>query len=254
MPPALSAACLRLCLTDQHYTALNSLHVTGVAADSVLASGFVMAAEGESCQATCSGASQTVAFLNNFYTDASTYVCAANINQAWVTGYQTTQPSCAATYNGETVNATSYACLCLTAQQTPGLEPSTGTQSCEQTCAQTLQGQIGTAVKADADLPLYACLPTTEAGIRNRFGTANNQAVSYTPGAVASELSSAAGVEPLDSNSIACSSAAVSSTTDYSCFCTFQPQTASPATVSPATTSSGSGTTSTATAGRKLLL
>ena len=224
--------------------------ITGVTADPVLGPGFVVASEGASCQATCSGASQTPASLNNFYTDAPTYLCTTNINnEAWVPGYQTSKPLCAATYNGNTVNASSYACLCLSSQQTPGLEPSTGSQSCEQTCAQTLQGEFGTAVRTDASLPLHACLPSTEAGVHNRFGLANDQSVSYTEGTVASGLSKAAGVEPLDGYSIPCSSAALPSTTDYSCFCTFEPQTAT-----PAVSSSSNESSSVATAGRKLLL
>lgn len=251
---------------------------TGVAAAPALGSGFVVAASGESCEATCSGAAQTPGFLNSFYTGDSTYMCAANIDdEAWVPGYQTTEPHCSATYNGNTVNATSYACLCLSPEQTPGLEPSTGGQSCGQTCQQVLQGQIGTAVKTDADLPLYACLPTSEAGKRNRFGVADDQSVPYTQGAVASDLAEAAGVAPLDENTISCNSAALSSTTDYSCFCTFEPQTpsgsssssssssssasdgaSSSASSSAASSSSSAGssmanTSSISTAGRKLL-
>ena len=228
---------------------------TGVAAAPTLGSGFVVAASGESCEATCSGASQTPGFLNSFYTGASTYMCAANINdEAWVPGYQTTEPHCSATYNGNTVNASSYACLCLSPEQTPGLEPSTGGQSCEQTCQQVLQGQAGTAVRTDADLPLYACLPTTEAGVRNRFGVANDQSVAYTQGAVASDLSEAAGVAPLDENTIPCNSASLSSTTDYSCFCTFEAQASSSSGGESSSSSSSSESGSTATAGRKLLL
>lgn len=186
-------------------------------------------------------------------------MCAANINdEAWVPGYQTTKPHCSATYNGNTVNATSYACLCLSPDQTPGLEPSTGGQSCEQTCQQVLQGQTGTAVRTDADLPLYACLPTSEAGLHNRFGNANDQSVHYTQGAVASDMSKAAGVVPLDENTISCNAAGLSSTTDYSCFCTFeetQTSSSSSADSGAGSSSSSSGSTSSVSAaGRKLLL
>lgn len=245
---------------------------TGVAAEPVLGNGFVVAASGERCEATCSGAAQKPGFLNSFYTGDSTYMCAANIDdEAWVPGYQTTEPHCSATYKGNTVNATSYACLCLSPEQTPGLEPSTGGQSCEQTCQQVLQGQVGTAVKTDADVPLYACLPTSEAGKRNRFGVANDQSVPYTQGAVASDMAEAAGVTPLDDNTISCNSAALSSTTDYSCFCTFEPLSgsssssssangggSSSASSSAASSSSSAGssmadTSSISTAGRKLL-
>ena len=225
----------------------------GVTAAPELGSGFVVANRGESCEATCSGASQTPGFLNSFHTGHSTYMCAANVNdEAWVPGYQTTEPHCSAIYNGNTVNATSYACLCLSPEQTPGLEPSTGGQSCEQTCQQVLQGQTGTAVRTDAALPLYACLPTSEAGMHNRFGNANGQSVSYTQGAVASDLSEAAGIALLDENMIPCDSAALSSTTDYSCFCTYESQTSSSSSAS-SSASSGATTSSVSTAGRKLL-
>ena len=220
---------------------------TGVAAEPVLGTGFVAAASGERCEATCSGAAQTAGFLNSFYTGDSTYMCAANIDdEAWVPGYQTTEPHCSATYNGNTVNATSYACLCLAPEQTPGLEPSTGGQSCEQTCQQMLQGQVGTAVRTDADLPLYACLPTSEAGKRNRFGVANDQNVPYTQGAVASDLAEAAGVTPLEENTISCNSAALSSTTDYSCFCTFEPLSGSSSSSSSSSSNAGGGASSSA--------
>lgn len=170
-------------------------------------------------------------------------MCAANVDdEAWVPGYQTTEAHCSAIYKGNTVNATTYACLCLSPEQTPGLQPSTGGQSCEQTCQQELQGQTGTAVRTDADLPLFACLPTSEAGMHNRFGVADDQSVPYTQGPVASQLTDAADFASLDQNTIPCNSAGLSSTDDYSCFCTFEVQTppASPPSVS--------------TAGRKLLL
>ena len=252
LPPGSSSGChiLPTFLLDISCRVLPMEFSAGVTAAPVLGPGFVIAAPGATCQATCSSNSQTPAFLNNFFTDASTYLCAANFSgQAWVPGYQTTEPHCAAVYNGNAVNATSYACLCLTPQQTPGLEPSTGAQSCDQTCAQTLEGQIGTAVRTDVSTPLYTCLPSSEAGVHNRFGVADDQIMPYTPGVVASDLSAAAGVEPVDENSIPCSTAALPSTTDYSCFCTFQPPSGSP-TVS----SSSSASTSTATAGRKLFL
>jgi len=208
-----------------------------------------VAAEGATCQDTCTAVSQTAAFLNNFYTDASTCLCAANISdQGWVAGYQTTSPVCTTTYNGAATNATQYACLCLSSEQTPGLEPSTGAQSCEQTCATTLEGEVGTAVRTDQSLPSYACLPGVEAGLHNRFGYANDQTVSYTPGTVAAGLEAAAGVEPEEA--IPCVAAGVSTTTTYSCFCTFEPQT--PA-ATPAT-SSTSESDSVAIAGCKLLL
>lgn len=202
----------------------------------------MIANSGESCESTCSGASQTPGLLNNFYTGASTYMCAANIDdEAWVPGYQTKEAHCSAVYKGDTVNATTYACLCLSPEQTPGLQPSTGGQSCEQTCQQELQGQTGTAVRTDADLPLFACLPTSEAGLHNRFGVADDQSVPYTQGPVDSQLTDAAGFASLDTNTFPCNSAGLSSTNDYSCFCTFEVQTppASP---------------SVSTAGRKLLL
>lgn len=221
---------------------LIAVTASGVAAAPALGRGFVVAASGESCDSTCSGDSKTPAFLNNFYTGAFTYMCAANINdEAWVPGYQTTEAHCSATYNGDTVNATTYACLCLSPEQTPGLQPSTNGQSCEQTCQQELQGQVGTAIKPDDDTPLFACLPTSEAGMHNRFGVAADQSVRYTPGPVSSDLQAAAGVTPLDENTIPCNSAALSSTTDYSCFCTFEAQTPS-------------ASASVSMAGRKLLL
>lgn len=230
---------------------------SGVAAAPALGRGFVVADSGESCESTCSGASQTPGFLNSFYEpDASTYMCAANIDdQAWVPGYQTTEPHCSVTYNGDTVNATTYACLCLLPEQTPGLQPSTGGQSCQQTCQQELQGQVGTAVRTDADTPLFACLPTSEAGMRNRFGVAADQSVSYTPGPVSSEMQKAAGVTPLDENMIPCNSAGLPSTTDYSCFCTFEvpAPSESPSTPSESLTPP-SESASVSTAGRKLLL
>ncbi|KAL0041428.1 hypothetical protein WJX79_003051 [Trebouxia sp. C0005] len=93
----------------------------------VLGTGFVVAAEGATCQQTCTASSLTPAFLNNFYTDASTYLCAANVSgKAWIAGYQTAAPVCTTTYNSAVINATQYACLCLTSEQTPGLESSTG--------------------------------------------------------------------------------------------------------------------------------
>ena len=238
------------------------LPCAGVTAAPALGTGFVVAASGESCEATCSGASQTPGFLNSFYTGDSTYMCAANVNdEAWVPGYQTTEPHCSATYNGISVNATSYACLCLSPEQTPGLEPSTGGQSCEQTCQQVLQGQTGTAVRTDGDHPLYACLPTSEAGMHNRFGNANDLSVPYTLGAVASDLAEAAGVAALADDTIPCNSAAVSGTTDYSCFCTFEAQTSLSSSASSGASSSASSgasssaaTSSVSTAGRKLRL
>ena len=208
---------------------------TGVVATPALGKGFVVAASGETCKSTCSGASQTPGFLNSFYTGASTYMCAANIDDVdWVPGYQTTEAHCSATYNGDTVNATTYACLCLSPEQTPGLQSSTGGQSCEQTCQQELQGKTGTAVRTDADIPLFACLPTSEAGKQNRFGVADAQSVPSTPSPAAS---GSAGPASIRENTIPCNSAG-RSTTDYSCFCTFEVQT------SP----------SVSTAGRKLLL
>ena len=212
----------------------------------------MVAAEGATCQATCTAASQTAAFLNNFYTDASTYLCAANVNdQAWVAGYQTTAPVCTTTYNSSVLNATQYACLCLNSNQTPGLEPSTGAESCENTCAQTLDGDVGTAVQPDASLPIYTCLPGSEAGLRNRFGFANDLAVPYTLGTEALTLEEAAGIDVLSGETIPCIAAAVNTTSTYSCFCTFEPQTSG---MSSQSSSSGSASASVATAGRKLLL
>ena len=217
----------------------------------VLGTGFVVAAEGATCQQTCTASSLTPAFLNNFYTDASTYLCAANVSgKAWIAGYQTAAPVCTTTYNSAVINATQYACLCLTSEQTPGLESSTGAESCDQTCAQTLDGEVGTAVQPDASLPFYTCLSGSEAGIHNRFGYADDQAVPYTVGPEALALEAAAGVETLAAESIPCVAAAVNTTTTYSCFCTFEPQT--PAT-STSSSSSSSTPASVATAGRKLL-
>lgn len=217
----------------------------------VLGTGFVVAAEGATCQQTCTASSLTPAFLNNFFTDASTYLCAANVSgKAWIAGYQTATPVCTATYNSTVINATQYACLCLTSEQTPGLESNTGAESCDQTCAQTLDGEVGTAVQPDASLPFYTCLPGSEAGIHNRFGYADDQAVSYTLGPEALALEQAAGVETLPAESIPCVAAAVNTTATYSCFCTFEPQT--PAT-STSSSSSSSTAASVATAGRKLL-
>ncbi|DBA94687.1 hypothetical protein WJX77_008193 [Trebouxia sp. C0004] len=217
----------------------------------VLGTGFVVAAEGATCQQTCTAASLTPAFLNNFYTDASTYLCAANVSgKAWIAGYQTAAPVCTTTHSNTVINATQYACLCLTPEQTPGLESSTGAESCDQTCAQTLDGEVGTAVRPDASLPIYTCLPGSEAGTHNRFGYADDQAVPYTLGSEALALEEAAGVETLPAESIPCVAAAVNTTATYSCFCTFEPQT-------PATSTSSSSSISTpasvATAGRKLL-
>lgn len=216
----------------------------------VLGTGFVVAAEGATCQQTCTASSLTPAFLNNFFTDASTYLCAANVSgEAWTAGYQTTAPVCTTTYNSTVINATQYACLCLTSEQTPGLESSTGAESCDQTCAQTLDGEVGTAVQPDASLPFYTCLPGSEAGIHNRFGYADDQAVPYTLGSEALALEAAAGVETLPAESIPCIAASVNTTATYSCFCTFEPQTSAISTSS----SSSSTAASVATAGRKLL-
>lgn len=208
----------------------------GANAAPVLGSGFIVAADGAMCQDTCIASSQTAAHLNNFYTDASTYLCAANVSgQAWVAGYQTTDPFCTITYDSSVINATEYACLCLTSEQTPGLEPSTGAESCDVTCAQTLDGDVGTAVRADNSLSLYTCLPGSEAGIHNRFGYADDEIVANAT-----------------QESIPCTAAAVSTTSAYSCFCTFEPQSSTEATVATAT-QGASSMSGVATAGRKLL-
>lgn len=225
---------------------LIAVTAAGTAAQPTLGTGFVQAAPGATCQQTCTANSKTAAFLNNFYTDASTYLCAANVSgQAYIAGYQTTDPVCTTTYNNAVINATDFGCLCLTSQQTPGLEASTGTESCEQTCAQTLEGEVGTAVRTDAHTPLYACLPASEAGVHNRFGYADDQLLPALLSPTTAQLEAASGVEAVQS--LACITAGAATQRPFSCFCTFEPQAA---TTTPATSSVSAAI---ATAGRRML-
>ena len=204
----------------------------GTLAVPTLGTGFVIAAEGESCPSTCAAAGNTAAFLNDFYTDASTYLCATNfLAQGWIAGYQQADAVCSTTFQGNAVDSISYACLCLTAQQTPGLEPSTGASSCESTCAQTLYGQVGTAVRPDESASSYTCLDSTEAGIGNRFGFAD---------------ASTTATGTTDTAATPCVTANVATSTTYSCFCTFE--------AAAASTTSSTPSSAVATAGRKLLL
>jgi hypothetical protein len=130
---------------------------------------FILAPQGQTCDAFCSSLGKKDAYFQGFFgPDAhlgnATSLCAAKTAEGFLPGYQFRgkEAECLVAVNGGVVAEEEYGCFCLESTQTQGLARSDGV-SCSTACADTRT--------------------TTSADTAATYGLAETQGVSATQGA-----------------------------------------------------------------------
>jgi hypothetical protein len=130
----------------------------------------------KSCQQACKN---PLVLASAFSKQPASFACRINLDNGEVApGFQAGKPTCQAAYYNKAVESTNYDCACLAEGQLPGLDAPIG-GTCTDTCTKSLDGGSGAAL---VDGVGHVCIPRTEMGTTNHFGSTDSGKCNFVPG------------------------------------------------------------------------
>ena len=155
--------------------ALAALLGSAAAAPPALAKHFAASSNaGLLCANVCQESGRKAALFAN--QNVTTALCAVDAggSEGWVPGWQLVgeaggDATCSTAANGVTTASSTYACMCLGAGMTQGIDNPSG-KPCRLACSKSILGTVGAPIQAgDGPNAAYACLSLpSELGMLNR--------------------------------------------------------------------------------------